>query len=51
VTETAGQMFALAGKLEPGSLRSGIVRVAATLLEKSFGAAEGRSEQITSIAS
>ena len=50
VIETAGEMLAFAGALGAGALRSGIVREAGILLEKSFGAAE-EPAQVTSIAS
>jgi hypothetical protein len=43
-------MLAFAGTLGAGALRSGIVREAGILLEKSFGAAE-EPAQVTSIAS
>jgi hypothetical protein len=50
VIETAGEILAFAGTLEAGALRSGIVREAGILLEKSFGAGE-EPAQVTSIAS
>jgi hypothetical protein len=50
VVDTAGQLLAFAGTLEAGALRSGIVREAGILLEKSFAPAE-QSAQVTSIAS
>ncbi|HWO37497.1 MAG TPA: hypothetical protein VNO32_52640 [Candidatus Acidoferrum sp.] len=43
-------MLAFAGTLGAGALRSGIVREAGILLEKSFGAAD-EPAQVTSIAS
>jgi hypothetical protein len=50
VIETAGEMLAFAGTLGAGGLRSGIVREAGILLEKSFGAAQ-EPAQGTSVAS
>jgi hypothetical protein len=51
VIETAGELLAFAGTLEAGALRTGIVREAGTLLEKSYGAAQSESGQVRSIAS
>ena len=50
VIATAGEMLAFAGTWGPVGLRSGIVREAGVLLEKSFRAAE-EPAQVTSIAS
>jgi hypothetical protein len=50
VIETAREMLAFAGTLGAGGLRSGIVREAGILLEKSFGAAQ-EPAQGTSVAS
>ena len=50
VIETAGEMLAFAGTLGAGGLRSGIVREAGILIEKSFAAAEGPAQD-TSVAS
>jgi hypothetical protein len=50
VIETAGELLAFANNLQAGSLRTGIVRQAGTLIEQSFGAQQEQSE-VTSIAS
>jgi hypothetical protein len=51
VIETAGELLAFANTLEAGMLRTNIVRQAGTLLQKSFGAMEKQSAEVTSIAS